>query len=270
MKAEKLPQIIFSELERDEGEGEKIGKRNVIESAKELTKEAIKERLIDIQAYTGFIEYTQAVNIGSLLSKGLYQSGSKRWGAQGRQTKGMMGTLNGVYLTAKGSRTSFDKWDSLPWNKTGPVAVLFDQEKLKNSPITFYQVLEGPEGVWDSEMSHDDLDQVAEIADLGGVDLTFHTDVGDTIPKETIIGLVVSPNESALERKRGDYVSDSGKLLKISSIQIREIIKNRLSRLILRNPEAQLVPLYDNKGNMLWPEEISYTEIQKLCVKRDR
>ncbi len=87
------------------------------------------------------------------------------------------------------------------------------------------------------------------------------------VSREYIDALVLSPMSSGLERKPLDYLyklvsSKDSSTMTIQPEQLVTLVVNRLNRLA-KNGEKNLVPVYDNQGNMLWPEKIPYIKLNE-------
>lgn len=221
--------------------------------------EKIKEQIIDIEKYKGLIQHTQLANIEGIIIDGIRRGKDtrekRRWGYAGRL--GGLGSHSG-WATLVGKNSSFREWENIPWSDAGPLALLFDLKKIETIHfIDHYdrkQRRYRPITLADFVSSRLDTD-IEEI------------DLGDTvIPGTAIMGIVVSPKESKVEiTKKKDYdpyyTEGKAKFKIITPKQAAEIASNRLTRLFNNHPEAHLVPLYDNKGNVLWPEKIPSEKI---------
>jgi len=87
-----------------------------------------------------------------------------------------------------------------------------------------------------------------------------------SIPKTSIEGLVLNYISSSLKRRKAKGKKDA-EYMRVTAEQSLAIAQNRLSR-SLRDPESNVVPLYDREGDVLWPEYIPYEKVKGLVEKK--
>jgi hypothetical protein len=222
-------------------------------------KTEILEKVIDIQKYEGIVQYTQVPNVESLLLHDVEASGSRRWGSKGRMTKGRMGSFT-INLTTKNGERTFLEWDKLSNSDQGQIAILFDLSILEQNGIRLQTIGFDPDGsayIEENEWGYEDIQQLIDT----GCD-HFVVD-GQVIPKEAIIGLVLSPHEGSLERRRRAIDRDETEnIMSISHDQAVTLLTKRMERqLALNSDSAHFVPLYDYNGDVLWPEKVSHDSL---------
>ncbi len=85
------------------------------------------------------------------------------------------------------------------------------------------------------------------------------------LPKTTIIGVIIALKRSFLKKE-----ISSARFIKykFDFRQSAEITSNRHSRLFYHKLDAQVIPLYDHLGNVLWPEKIPYEKVKEIIQNR--
>lgn len=223
----------------------------------EFQESKIKNRLLNINAYRGLMQYTQIANIESVINDGLSHGAAKRWGAKGRLVKYKTGAA-GIYLTYKDAESNFEDWESLPWHTTGPVAILFKKDLIRKLDLVYIQ--EDPDGAYEEEITQRDIDLMETME--SGDRSTLRTNPDAIISPNEILAFVLSPLPSTIDRRANIFGNHEDKL-DITPLQAEELIINRLNRAVEQNPKGEVIPLYDNHGNMLWPKNIPHEQIKQ-------
>ncbi|MBU4332568.1 hypothetical protein KKD19_06660 [Patescibacteria group bacterium] len=268
-----------------------------IETEKDREKiEQIKDKIIDIKEYQGLVHRTQLSNLEPILLEGFTQKTLEKikWGCSGGYKKRYheFGDHLSLTLFIKPFCSFLKEGGSQHWI-AGPAMLFFDYNKLKN---VRYHMESG--GLFRGDNLKNGIDDAIEKQkkykgpkkyqeyreEYFGTN-ELHIDKKDEILlKDAIQGIVLWPGGAQMLSRGGPektkkrpgnvfYMSDQelerrSKMIKepisLSRKQIYEIATNRLSR-IFHQPDAHLVPVYDNYGNLLWPEKIPYEEIQKIA-----
>ncbi|MFH1456566.1 MAG: hypothetical protein ABIF17_00440 [Patescibacteria group bacterium] len=247
-------------------------------------KERIKDienQIIDINNYEGILHHTQLSNIQNMLIEGL-SSRSKlnktiKWGFFGKNEKELDRLDDqSVSITAMAGNTSFLDWDSVPWKGSGPITCLFDTNKLEKNDMANKDT-----DVVDKLIKFIEKSKVTQKRDeVWGPHMRL---AHPKISNKAQIGMIVSPEKSELFRRKvadreEELEAGIKRIIKggdqniiINPLQAAHIATNKLSRLFYENnEEAHLVPLYDNKGNVLWPEKISYEDVKKIIQSKNK
>ncbi len=245
----------------NEGKFQDKLEQKYLNRSEEIRLEVMKN-VIDIHRYEGLIQYTQVPNIESLLMNDIKASGSPGWGSKGRMTKGRMGSFE-IYLTSKKKESSFLEWEKLTYSKEGQVAILLDISVLEKNRINISTIgHDDPYGLGYIEQNVYSYNDIRELIEA---DCDIFVIEDQSIPKEAVMGFVLSPNDGHIERKR-DAIDDKNEdqIMRISHNQAVELLYKRMERQLRLNPEsAHFVPLYDYNGDILWPEKVSYNKIRK-------
>lgn len=240
--------------------------------------ENIKEKIIDIEIYKGLIHHTLIPYIENILIEGLIRGESARksdrW-AYGGILKKQLSDYNHtdahtISLTFyKNNTSSFRKWESIRFENAGHITLLFNPHKVWEEII----YMEEANYFYNIDRKKIMLMKFQDYY-LQALDLNYSRQCDwpeKRIDSSCLSGIVFSPKNSILEvDKKQKYQNNLEKrtFVQYTPVQKAEILTNRLTRLFYKKPDAHLVPLYDHLGNVLWPEKISYQEVQKIVLQR--
>jgi len=202
------------------------------------TLEKVTPLLCDIESYRGFVHFTSVGNIESILSKGLLQTGSLKnlkrgiygWGGSYIPKRKIHMRMASIFLSWADSQdrynpASFSKFN-IEYCYGGPLCLLFNEEYLP----------------------------APNLLENAGIGTIVYDPKG--IQREAIKGIVLSPSPSFILKY------PQREPLEVSRDKVKMFTINRLNRLVRR--EENVVPLYDNTGDLLWPEEIPHQKFKHL------
>jgi hypothetical protein len=237
------------------------GTEGVTQEEQTVTIEKINKQIIDIEAYKGLIQFTQVANIENILTDGLRHGDStvvkRKWGFGGRLSVGEAGG-HVLCLTIAGRNTSFRKWKNVPWWFTGNVILPIDYKRI--DPLLIkddYKLIE----------SAKDTDVAIGLSGPREPEIQIFPNSDTVIPKESVLGLIISPDSHKLQRRKGEE-TDHEYSLDLTAEHTEKMVIHRMDRLLRQNRDSHLVPVYDHNGNVIWPERIPYDEVRQRLQRK--